>query len=113
MLVFLSPRRKVARVVSPLVEIETIFPEQGRAAFQATACACVSRCVVIPACTTSAPGANNRAAPSLSPEFSSWLQARTTLSGDGELDPQPARAATQISPSASLSLKTTRLISRA
>ena len=38
-----SPRMKVARVVSPFDLIETIRPEQGRAAFHAIASACVLR----------------------------------------------------------------------
>src|SRR5438552_17463555 len=86
---------KVALVVSPFVLIETIRPEQGRAAFQAIAPAWVSRRSVVPAWTISAPGAKSLAASSLSPVLSSWLQARTTLSGDGGVDQQPARTATR------------------
>src|SRR2546425_10958407 len=85
------PRMKVARVVFPLDLIATIRPEQGRAAFQAIASACVLRRRVVPAWTISAPGAKSFAAPWLSPTLSCWLQARTTLSAEGGVEPQPAR----------------------
>src|SRR6266487_2425838 len=96
----------VAEVVSPLVLIETIRPEQGSAAFHATAWARVSRRSVVPACTTSAPGAKSFAAAWLSPWLSSWLQARTTLSGDGGVDRQPVRTRPKRNTSASWGRKT-------
>ena len=51
--------------------------------------------------TISAPGAKSLAASALSPVLSSWLQARTTLSGDGGVDPHPARTTTTRSASVS------------
>ena len=60
------PGAKKARAwtyVFPLDLIETIRPEQGRAAFQAIASACVLRRRVVPAWTISAPGAKSFAAP--------------------------------------------------
>src|SRR5919197_5485332 len=88
-LVFRSPRRKVAVTVAPRVERATIFPEQGRPAFQTTASACVRSRITTGPWTTSAPGAKRSAAPWLSPALRALLQARTTLSGDAFPPPQP------------------------
>src|SRR5919198_4551971 len=88
-----SPRRKVAVTVAPRVERATIFPEQGRPAFQTTASACVRSLITTGPWTTSAPGAKRSAAPWLSPAFNALLHARTTLSGDVLPPPQPASRA--------------------
>src|SRR5438105_6592532 len=94
-LAFRSPRRKTAVTTGPRTRRETIFPEQGSAAFHPTASACEWSRVTIPACTTSASRANRLAAASLSPASSALLQARTTLAGDAlPLPPQPLSKAT-------------------
>ena len=88
-----SPRTNVARTTGPCAESDTIFPEQGRSVFHATASAWVRSLVTTLPCTTSAFGAKSSAAASLSPSLSALLQARTTLDGEVPPLPQPASRA--------------------
>ncbi len=68
-------------------------PAQGRPAFHATASACVLSTICW-SWITIAPGANSRAAASLSPALIALLQARATPSGEAAAwPPQPATRA--------------------
>src|SRR5688572_1615448 len=66
-------------------------PAHGSAAFQARASSKVSSRRTEAPCTTRAPSAKSRAAPSLSSELTASDQARTTLWGEGSPPPQPIR----------------------
>src|ERR687888_73097 len=102
-----SPSKKVAVAVWPCEWIETMRPEQGRALFQATASWRVCSVRTWPSWTTSAPFAKRLPAVLLSSWLSAALQARTTLSADGEPPPQPASS--RIAPSS----RSTRLVPEA
>src|SRR5204863_9489277 len=77
----------------PVLWIERIRPEQGSAAFQATASCCVCNVRTLLPWITSAPFANRLPAVLLSPWLSASLHARTTLSAEGEPVPPPAATA--------------------
>ena len=73
----------MAVTIAPRLWIDVIRPEQGSAAFQATASAWVLSLRTVLPWITLASGANRFAAVSSSSWFSAWLHAWTTLPVEG------------------------------